>query len=312
MEILFTPPTPVPHLTFAADDFRVINCRALMKIFERYDTILFDCDGVLWTGMDPVPGAADALNKLRDLGKKIIFVTNNSTKNEALLLSAFDERLGIADIEGSHVYSSGMSAASYLKKRLKAGEKVYLIGSPGFKSIMEENGIDFIGYGPLENRQVPEWASWEPDPAVKYVAGGMDLHFTHTKMTEAYLYIKEFGATYVASNVDMTYPMTNRTLPGTGAILSGLTASLGIKPIVTGKPSKTMYDIISEDHDLGDPERVLMVGDRLDTDIQFGINAGVDTVMVCTGVSAVEEITEECRPKYVLDSVVDLFTTDAI
>jgi len=282
-----------------------------MKIFEKYDTILFDCDGVLWTGMDPVPGAADALNKLHNLGKKIIFVTNNSTKNEKLLLSAFEEKLGITNIKGSHVYSSGMSAASYLKKRLKPGEKVYLIGSPGFKSIMEENEIDFIGYGPLENRQVAEWAEWTPDPAVKYVAGGMDLHYTHTKMTEAYLYIKEFGATYVASNIDMTYPMTNRTLPGTGAILAGLTASLGIDPVVTGKPSKTMYDIIAEDHQITDPGRVLMVGDRLDTDIQFGINAGVDTVMVCTGVNVAGDVTDKCRPKYVLDSVVDLFTTDA-
>lgn len=281
-----------------------------MKLIEQYDTILLDCDGVLWTGPDPVPGAAATLTTLHSLGKQIIFVTNNSTKNSQLLLSAFEEKLGITNVKASHVYSSGMAAASYLKKRLAPGEKVYLIGSPGFRSILEQQGIEYIGYGALENRQVAEWSTWTPDPAVRYVAGGMDLNYTHTKMTEAYLYIKECGAVYVASNVDMTYPMTNRTLPGTGAVLAGLTAVLGIQPIVTGKPSGIMYDIIAEDHSLTDRSRVLMVGDRLDTDIQFGINAGIDTAMVCTGVSGASEITEACRPTYLLDSVVDLLKTE--
>ena len=129
-------------------------------------------------------------------------------------------------------------------------------------------------------------------------------------MTKAFIYIKECGAEYIATNLDMNHSLSDsRLLPGTGAVLEGLNQSLGIQPKVLGKPSSLMFDMICSDHDIRDKSKVLMIGDSLQSDIQFGINSGVDTALVLSGITSRDILSQETsvKPTFVLNSIADLF-----
>ena len=280
-----------------------------MSFVEKYDVFLLDCDGVIWTGKDAVPGAADVITKLMALNKRVMFVTNNSTKTRQILVDQIQSVLGISGISGDVCYSSGIATARFLKDKLQEGEKVFIIGSEGFSQVMTENGIEYIGLGlDIEPINFKEFGNFKPDPSIKYVVGGFDPYFNHTKMTKAFIYIREGGAKYIATNLDIVYPLSkDRLLPGTGSVLAGLNHALGTLPTVIGKPSSVFFDVISKDHGITDKSRVLMVGDNLLTDIQFGCNSGIDTALVMTGVTTKEMLSEPgAKPTYIMDSMVGL------
>ena len=128
-------------------------------------------------------------------------------------------------------------------------------------------------------------------------------------MAKASIYIRECGAEYIITNADMHHPISpTRKLPGTGSILAGLTTSAG-SPRIVGKPSTFMFELICSDHNILDKSRVLMMGDNLQTDIKFGLNCGIDTAVVLSGITDRDMLEEEDapKPKYVFNSIVDLF-----
>ena len=277
-------------------------------MLKSYDVYLFDCVGVLWRGLEPVPGAADVIQTLLSQNKKVILVTNNSTKTRALLSKHVQTALGFTLPDEKCLYSSGIACAMYMKHQLKEGEKVFLIGSKGFSQVLGECGVEFVGHGPHEPLDFYEFNDLQLDPTVKFVVGGFDPHFTHTKMAKAFIYIREGGAEYVATNLDIVYPLSStRQLPGTGSVLAGLNTALGATPTVIGKPSPVFFDIISRDHDIKDKSRVLMVGDNLLTDIQFAENSGIDSALVLTGVAKRSDVEESAaKPTFIVDSIADL------
>eukprot|EP00116_Pleurobrachia_bachei_P019151 sb/3479413/ len=270
-----------------------------------YDVYLFDCDGVLWLCALPARSAVDVLTTLLSQNKKVILVTNNSTKTRALLNQHVQTALGMSMPDDNCLYSSGIACAMYMKEQLKEGEKVFLIGSKGFSQVLTECGVEFIGHGPHDPMDFYEFNDFKLDPSVKFVVGGFDPHFNHTKMTKAFIYVREGGAEYVATNLDIVYPLSpTRQLPGTGSVLAGLNNALGTTPKVIGKPSPVFFDIISRDHDIPDKSRVLMVGDNLLTDIQLAVNSGIDSALVLTGVSKKDDLSECCKkPTFVIDSI---------
>ena len=282
-----------------------------MAICENYDVFLFDCDGVLWHGKHEIEGAADVIRYLYNHGKRIFLVTNNGTKTRKILLETVENVLGIKDFPSESMYSSGIATVKYLKSIIQPKEKVFLIGSLGLKQLMDENGINYIGYGHLEPRTFTDFGDFELDPLVKYVVGSFDPYANHNKITQAYLYIKENNAQYIASNMDKRFPFSaTRTLPGTGAILAGLNQTLGYGPVIIGKPSSIFYDIISSDQKLPDKSKVLMIGDNLNTDIMFAKNSGIDSALVLTGVVKPEDARNRdslsVKPTFIIDSVRNL------
>ena len=280
------------------------------ELSGQYDVFIFDCDGVLWRGLEPINKAADLIKKLNSLNKLIIYVTNNSTKTKHTLMENIWKILDVSVKDSMSMYSSGTVTAEVLKKKIKPGEKVYLIGSAGFSKVMDECGIAYIGAGAdMDPCVQADFKDFVPDPTVKYVVGAFDPHFNYTKMTKAFIYVKECGAEYLVSNLDTTYPLsTERCLPGTGALLSGLHTALGIVPKVMGKPSSSLYEQICADHKITNHSRVIMVGDNLSTDIQFGINSGIDTCLVLSGVTTKEMAALEGvpTPTFIRDSVADI------
>ena len=282
-----------------------------MPLSDCYNTFLFDCDGVVWRGLEQVPGASAVLNRLLDLNKNVIFVTNNNTKTRKSFRESIERILGIS-VSNDKLYSSGITAALYVKSKLQPGEKIFLIGSKGLSENMDDNGVEYIGYGcDMDASYFTDFLEFMPESNVKFVVAGFDCYLNYAKMTKAFIYIKECGAEYIATNLDLTYTVSDtRILPGTGSTLAGLTQSLGVQPTVIGKPSTIMFDMISADHSLNDKSKILMVGDNLLTDIQFGMNSGIDTALVLTGVTSKDMLNQKdsAKPTYVLDSITDLLT----
>lgn len=280
------------------------------SFIEKYDVFLFDCSGVLWHGKDPIPNSKKVVEKLLSLNKLVIFVTNNSAKTRIAMKNCINETLGIS-VSLDVLYSPGVSLASYINKRIKPGEKVFLIGSNGLAEIMDEFKIDYIGFGQdMDPHNFSEFAEFKPVPSVKFVVGSFDPYYNYTKLVKAYIYITECGAEYITTNLDLEYPLNElRTLPGTGQLLSGLNLATNSNPKVMGKPSSLLFDLICNDHSIHDKSKVLMVGDSLLTDIQFGINSKIDTALVLTGITKkgmISERTLDSGPTYVLNSIADL------
>lgn len=315
------PPTTVPrgtyHLLQSEED--------KAALLERYDSFLFDCDGVLWSGSETLPGVADVLQKMRARGKRIFFVTNNAAKSRRLLKERI-EQAGI-QAELNEVFSSAYASALYLKHvlQLPSDRKVYVIGMAGLEEELDAVGLSHLGgtnptdCAPLHGLDFsPLEAEGAMDPAVGAVLCGIDTALSYPKLAKAYRYITRPGATghvkagetgggchFVCTNEDVTFPTKNGLFPGAGSVWAGLRDASRRDPIIVGKPNQPMIDTLFASTDL-DPHRTLMVGDRLNTDILFGQRGGIDTMLVLTGVNQLDDVAAPdapAVPTYVLEGL---------
>ncbi|KAK3944631.1 HAD-like domain-containing protein [Diplogelasinospora grovesii] len=269
------------------------DASAINAFLDKFDVFLIDCDGVLWSGDHVFDGVAETLEMLRSRGKKTVFVTNNSTKSRPEYHKKF-ESMGIpSDVE--EIFGSAYSSAIYISRILKLPppqNKVFVLGEAGIENELRTEGIRFIGgTDPSLRRDItPE--DWKGiadgsllDPEVGVVLAGLDWHINYLKLSHAYQYLRR-GAIFLATNVDPTFPMNHNFFPGAGSIGAAPLANMtGQKPVALGKPSQAMMDAI-EGKFMLNRERTCMIGDRLDTDIKFGIEGKLGgTLAVLTGVS---------------------------
>ncbi|KAI0943030.1 hypothetical protein AcW1_002767 [Taiwanofungus camphoratus] len=241
-----------------------------------------------------------------------MFVTNNATKSRKNYKKKFD-LLGVqAHVE--EIFGSAYASAVYLSSvmKLPKDKKVYVIGMSGLEEELREEGISFIGgTDPADNTLEPfSLANFSPDPSVGAVLVGLDTSVNYTKLSKAFNYLlRNRGCAFLATNTDSTYPTAEGLLPGAGSISAPLRFSLGKDPISIGKPAQTMLDCIKAKHNF-DPKRTIMVGDRLNTDIEFGKAGGLATLLVLTGITQESEITgpnpSPTVPDYVTNSIGDL------
>ncbi|KAK7683582.1 hypothetical protein QCA50_013420 [Cerrena zonata] len=282
------------------------------SLLDKYDTWLFDCDGVLWEGDRLIDGAIEVLQLLREKKKSVLFVTNNATKSRKSYKTKFD-KLGV-EAHVDEIFGSAFASAVYISSVLKLpkDKKVYVIGMSGIEEELKEEGISYIGgTDPADYTLEPfSLANFTPDPSVGAVLCGLDTAINYTKLSKAFQYlIRNPGCAFLATNEDSTYPAADGLLPGAGSISAPLRYAYAKDPISIGKPNGTMLECIKAKHDF-DPKRTLMIGDRLNTDIQFGKNGGLDTLLVLTGITKEEEITgpnaSPIIPDYVTKSLGDL------
>lgn len=282
------------------------------NLLDKYDTWLFDCDGVLWGGDTLIEGVVEVLQFLRSHKKAVLFVTNNATKSRKNYITKF-HKLGI-EAHVDEVFGSAFAAAVYISSVLQfpKDKKVYVIGMKGLEEELEDEGISYIGgTDPADNTTSSfSLADFQPDPSVAAVLCGLDTAINYTKLSKAMQYLlRDPTCAFLATNEDSTYPTAEGLLPGAGAISAPLRYALGRNPIAIGKPNGTMLECIKAKHDF-DPSRTLMIGDRLNTDIQFGKNGGLSTLLVLTGITKEEEITgpdaSPIVPDFVTKSLGDL------
>ncbi|KAJ1025892.1 hypothetical protein NDA16_002518 [Ustilago loliicola] len=297
------------------------------SLLAKYDTFLFDCDGVLWSGDETIPGIVSVLQKLRSRGKQIIFVTNNASKSRATYLKKFAGLNIQADID--EVFSSSYASAVYLKKVLNFPEdrKVYVIGMHGIEEELDALGIKHCGGSdPNDNKFLPalDFTSLQNDeaidPKVGAVVCGFDMHMSYLKLAKAFKHLTRpgfdgavkagqvgGGCHFILTNDDSTFPAKGGPWPGAGSLSAPLIFSTKRTPTIVGKPHKPMLDcIIATKH--FDPKRAIMVGDRLNTDIEFAKQGGIASLLVLTGISKREEVEGEHAktvPDYVVDSLGD-------
>jgi phosphoglycolate phosphatase len=283
------------------------------EFLDRINTFIFDCDGVIWRGNSLIEGSAETVDRLRALGKRVFFVTNNSTKSRAGFLKKVTG-LGL-NVEAEQIFSSSFAAAAYLEqtKFASSGKKVYVIGEIGICEELDLIGVPYIG-GPEDSDKVPNMSSGghvDHDRDVGAVVVGFDRHINYYKMQYAQLCINENpGCKFIATNLDEVTHLTDaQEWAGNGAMVGAIKGCTGQEPIVVGKPSPLMIDYITERYSTSRHE-ICMVGDRLDTDVLFGTRNGLATVLALSGVtklSALESPENSIRPDYYIDRISDLF-----
>ncbi|EPX72468.1 4-nitrophenylphosphatase [Schizosaccharomyces octosporus yFS286] len=282
------------------------------EFLDKFDVFLFDCDGVLWSGNEPLPGVKDTMELLRSSGKQIIFVSNNSTKSR----EDYMKKINAHEIEAKleEIYPSAYSSAIYVKKVLKLPEdkKVFILGEGGIESELDRVGVKHTGGTDASLRRAvnsDDLNTIRPDPSIGAVLCGMDRHVTYLKYCMAYQYLQDPNCAFLLTNQDSTFPTNGTFFPGSGSISYPLIFSTGRTPKILGKPYDEMMEAIVAGVNF-DRKKACFVGDRLNTDIQFAKNSGLGgSLLVLTGVSQESEIYEKDAPvvpDYYINSLGDL------
>ncbi|GFZ45730.1 4-nitrophenylphosphatase [Saitozyma sp. JCM 24511] len=284
-----------------------------LELIDSTDTFLLDCDGVIYHGPVVVEGVREVLALLRAKGKKLIFVTNNARKSRAMYKKTFD-KLNI-EVKEEEIFGSAYATAVYLSKVLNfpKDKRVYVIGEQGIEDELTAVGISHCGGTDPEDRVfIPsgDFSLFKPDPSIGAVLCGFDMYVNYKKYAKAFSYLRDNeGCHFILTNQDATFPTDGTLFPGSGAMSAPLVFASKKTPTIVGKPNTLMMDAIIAEHHF-DPKRALMVGDNLSTDIEFGHNSGVRTLLVMGGVTAREQVFGDSPshvvPDFVVESLGDL------
>ncbi len=236
---------------------------------EAYDVALLDLDGVVYTGARAVPHAPEALARAREAGMTLAFVTNNASRTPEVVAAHLTE-IGVP-AEPGDVVTSAQAAARLVAERFPAGSPVLAVGGDGLVAALRERGLV-----PVVS------AADEPVAVVQGFAPGVDW----VVLAEA-SYAVAAGVPWIASNLDLTVPTDRGIAPGNGALVGVVRAATGAEPVVAGKPELPLH---RESVLRTGAKRPLVVGDRLDTDIEGAVAGGVDSLLVLTGVTDVRAL----------------------
>jgi glycerol 3-phosphatase-2 len=256
-----------------------------VALADKFDGLLVDLDGVVWVGREPVPGATEALSKLLDAGKEIVFVTNNPARQPAVYAKRLrDAGVAVAD---ERVVTAGTVTARLAAERLGSGGSAFVIGSPGFKHTVAEAGLELL--------------EAEAGRGAGAVLVSGHRGFDYEELLTATLALQG-GAALFATSRDPTLPMPGGAWPGTGAVLAAVETASGAMAEIGGKPERHLFEQARAL--IGGAERVAMVGDRLASDIEGGRRAGLATILVLSGASSRAEAEgADPPPDHVLDDL---------
>ncbi|WP_071393675.1 TIGR01457 family HAD-type hydrolase [Bacillus tuaregi] len=249
-----------------------------MKSYKGY---LIDLDGTMYRGTEVIQEAVDFVNRLNDRGLPYLFVTNNSSRTPAQVAEKL-RGFGVKAKE-EQVFTTSLATANYIYEQ-KQDASIYAIGEEGLLTAIKEKGFSLAGE--------------EAD----YVVIGIDRSISYEKLAIACLAVRK-GAIFISTNADIALPTERGFMPGNGSLTAVVTVSTQTQPIFIGKPESIIMEqalkVIGTSK-----EDTIMIGDYYDTDIMAGMNAGIDTLLVHTGVTTKELLKGyEKQPTYVLDSL---------
>lgn len=291
-------------------------------IVDNYDYFLFDCDGVIWLGNHMLPFVTETLALLRKAGKNIIFVTNNSTKARSDYIKKFQD-IGIEGVRKEEIFGSSYASAIYIEQILKLpkNKKVWVLGESGIERELQELGYETLGGSDtFYTRNGVSFDSEDEsllrlDNDVGAVVAGLTFNLNYLKLsiTIQYLLKDNKSVPFIATNIDSTFPMKGKLLAGAGSIIKAVAYASGREPdAICGKPNSSMMQSILADN-MGlkrNPSKGLMVGDRLNTDMEFGKRNGLDTLLVLTGIETEETVlglADSEKPTYYADKLGDIY-----
>jgi HAD superfamily hydrolase (TIGR01450 family) len=247
----------------------------------EYDVALLDLDGVVYSGPQGIDGAPAALTRARDAGLRLAFVTNNASRSPSAVAEHLS-KLGVP-ASSSDVVTSAQAAATVIANRFPPGSAVLVAGSNGLRLALRERGMRPVSL-----------AADRPVAVVQGFVPGI----TYELLAEAGVAVRD-GAFYVATNSDSTLPTPRGPQPGNGSLLAVIITATGVQPVVAGKPQTPLH---AEAVARTGARRPLVVGDRLDTDIEGAVRGGADSMLVLTGVTSAKDAVlapQGQRPTYV-------------
>ena len=260
-------------------------------------TLLLDGDGVIWIESVPLPGVVDALNEIRSLGVRLVLVTNNSSKTREEYLRVI-ESIGLQGFTKEDVFSSGFAVALYLKD---CGiSRVFVSGYSGLIKEIRMAGITVF------TDRLP---ASEEAQGVEAIVASKSPNFTFDDLSYAISLQRRYKCRLIGTNPDPNYPVPHqRILPGSGAAVACFESALDTEATVVGKPEDVMFEKVLE-YTGCTKDEVMMVGDRICTDVKFASRHGARSVLVLSGVDTmkdVEEAEDIDKPTYVLPSLVEV------
>ncbi|MDQ3576184.1 MAG: HAD-IIA family hydrolase [Actinomycetota bacterium] len=261
-----------------------------VPLSDRYDVALLDLDGVVYVGPDAVPGVPELVARAAGVGLRFGYVTNNAARSphqvgehlRALGLAATDEQ----------VITSAQAASRLLHDRLPAGSPVLITGTPALAA-----EVELVGLRPV----------WSADDEPAGVVQGYNPEMSWAMLAEACVAVRA-GAFWVATNTDSTLPSPRGPLPGNGSFVTVVAQTTGAVPVVAGKPEPAMH---AECLRRTGAERPIVVGDRLDTDIEGSYRVGVPSLLVFSGLAVPADLLaarEDQRPTYLASDLGGILT----
>ncbi|MCD6639984.1 MAG: HAD-IIA family hydrolase, partial [Nocardioides sp.] len=258
-------------------------------LVEGHDLVMFDLDGVVYVSGAAVPGVPEDITRVRDSGCHVAFVTNNASRTPEAVVQRL-EKVGVA-AEVGDVVTSAQAAARLLAERYGTGAQVLLLGGEGLRGALVAEGLVPVDEGGAD--------------AVALVSGyGPDVQWRD--IMRAAVRVRD-GLPYVATNADMTIPTSYGLAPGHGVLVSTIARFAEVDPVVAGKPERPLMD---ETVRRVGGDRPLMVGDRLDTDIEGAHAIGIPSLLVLTGVTWLDDLVAAppgLRPTYIASGTSGLF-----
>jgi len=246
---------------------------------RRPRVVIFDLDGVVYRGLDPVPGAAQLINSLHQRRVRVRYATNNSMASR----EAYVERLGAMGIPSSvaEIVTSTSATVGYLRHHLPEARRVMGVGSPAMIAELQAAGLEVI---PVADVTHPGYQGEQLTDRVDAVVVGLDQAYDYLRVAVAATAVRD-GAAFIATNADLRYPTPRGFLPGAGSLVAAIrAASGGVDPIVVGKPEPNMFAEILEDAGV-EPAAAVVIGDNPDADILAAHRSGIFSVLILTGVA---------------------------
>ena len=247
--------------------------------------LVIDMDGVLWQGDTSLPGLCEFFDVLRRRQIKFVLATNNNTQTpEGFVQKA--RRMGV-EVLPEQVVTASVATVEYLCSKYPPGSRIYVVGEAPLKGLISGAGFTLA------------------DCDVRAVVATLDRQLTYEMLKRATLLIRN-GADFIAPNPDPSYPTPEGVVPGGGAIVAAITASSNRQPVIIGKPESWMFKICLERMQLG-VEETASLGDRLETDILGGQRIGLQTILVLSGVSSLDEVAASpFQPTWVFSGIQEL------
>ncbi|WP_243387737.1 TIGR01457 family HAD-type hydrolase [Bacillus kexueae] len=252
---------------------------------KQYKGYLIDLDGTMYRGKEKIEEAGAFIQKLKEKQIPYLFVTNNSSQTPVQVAKKLNE----FHIPASQpqVFTTSLATAEYIYQR-KSDASIYMIGEEGLRSALSDKGFEFVDENP------------------DYVVVGIDRDITYEKLAKACLAVRN-GATFISTNGDIAIPTERGLLPGNGSLTSVISVSTQVSPIFIGKPESIIMEQALKVLETT-KEETIMVGDNYDTDILAGIRAGMDTLLVHTGVTKKEHLKKkDTLPTYTIDSLAEWY-----
>jgi 4-nitrophenyl phosphatase len=261
-----------------------------IKQINNIAGLILDMDGVLWRDSEPIGDLPSIFDTIRSMGLKFILATNNATRTVEEYHKKI-HKFGVI-LEAWQVITSAEATGIFIKRKYSDIKNAYVVGQPSLKDTLRSYGVNVVD---------------ETAKDVHVVVASLDYSLSYEKLKHATLLVRS-GCEFIGTNSDVTFPTPEGLIPGSGTVIGALELATGKKAIMIGKPEPLLYQMALDRLAL-EPEAVLGIGDRLETDIAGAQAAGIHTALVLSGASTQDQADRyHPTPEIIAANLTELFT----